>query len=411
MSSLQPDCYPQDKLPILTSGFRYPIPPNCEVIWSNDQSAVVIENAVNIDELNIHHYTENAFPSFSQEELEECSYCGECFTFCECLSDKQLINLQIDKRETHPFNTPIGLLGGVRGKGRRRGRYKGQRGKVPPKKEGQREIFNTLEKTRVPRQFLSNVPVANSTRKKMSYYEPNLNIVPGGVAFYVKDWRMNSVYDPDPLVGGGNVSGFTQFSAIWNIYRVDRFRFRYEIVSLETTVPLQFFFVLRDYQPSTTLTTYALCQANAEVQGATRPHILGVLNGQNVYRSAGRGGRDLDAKWLDWINPGTFSGDPLLYRSTTGFSGTGAANPSSIVWLGLVVMAEGSGGTIPNGFTIMIELEFDVSWWSTVTSLPSLQERVDCEQHLKLKKDLEKKCAVSKLSQNSDVRLSRKFVI
>jgi len=307
-------------------------------------------------------------------------------------------------RETHPFDTPVGLKGGVGGRGRYRRRNQGRR-RGKRKKETQEQLYRSLEKTRVPKEFLGNVPVANLERKRMAFYEPNLNIVPGGVAFYVKDWRINSVYDPDPLIGGGTVSGFTQFSALWNIYRVDRFRFRYEMCSLETTVPLQFYFVYRDYQPSTNINTYALCQANVEVVGSSEAHILGVLNGNNIYRSGGKN-RDTEAQWTQWINPGTFSGDPLLYRASAGFSGTGAANPSSVVWLGLVVMAEGSGGTIPNGFTIMVHMEFDVTWWSTVPTLPSLQKKIEQQDALTLKKDLEK----LSLDNGGECRITRNFV-
>jgi len=226
----------------------------------------------------------------------------------------------------------------------------------------------------------------------MLFYEPNLAIVPGGVAFYVKDWRMNDVYDPDPSIGGGSVSGFTQFVALWNIWRVDRFRFRYEIVNMETAVPLQFFFTMKDWQPSIVLNTYAKCQDAAEVSGSTQPHILGVLNGNNVYRSGN--GANPDKEWSPWIRPSAILGDQLLYRASAGYSGQGSASPSSVIWLSVVVLADGPGGTMPAGFVLNLEMEYDTMWYSTVSTLPSLEKLSQDRTDSMLAKDFRKRCAI-----------------
>jgi len=296
--------------------------------------------------------------------------------------------------ELHPFSTDVPLIGGMPGGRRRRkggGRRRKRKGKIPQEKQ-----YRRLENTNIPRGFMGNVPVRTQTRKRMVFYEPNLALVPGGVSFYVRDWRMNSVYDPDPAIGGGTVSGFSQFAAIWNIYRVDRMRFRYEVESMETTQPVQFYFTMKDYQPSTVLTTYALCQDAAEVSGATQPHVLGVLTGNNIYRSSN--GRNPDNQWTPWINPASILGDPLLYRASAGYSGQGLANPTSVIWLSFVLMADGPGGTMPNGVVLNIEMEFQTMWFSTVSTLPSLTKLSKELTDLQLAKDHQKKLVLEMTS-------------
>jgi len=272
----------------------------------------------------------------------------------------------------------------VRPRNRRGGRRK--------RKPTSESSYRQLERTRIPRAYLGSVPVPAFSRKRMLFYEPNLAIVPGGVAFYVKDWRANDVYDPDPSIGGGSISGFTQFVALWNIWRVDRFRFRYEIVNMETAVPLQFFFTMKDWQPSIVLNTYAKCQDAAEVSGSSSPHILGVLNGNNVYRSGN--GSNPDREWGPWVRPSAILGDQLLYRASAGYSGQGSASPSSVIWLSVVVLADGPGGTMPAGFVLNLEIEFDTMWYSTVSTLPSLEKISQDKTDLLLAKDFRKRCAI-----------------
>jgi len=46
-------------------------------------------------------------------------------------------------------------------------------------------------------------------------------------------YRMNSVYDPDPLLGTGALSGFTEWAAMFGKYRVEEFRYNIRIANLE----------------------------------------------------------------------------------------------------------------------------------------------------------------------------------
>lgn len=285
---------------------------------------------------------------------------------------------------------------------RNRGRAK--RARSPP--VSQERMYRELERNSVPSAYLSNSPFPSSKRARLTFYEPNLAIVPGAVASFVKDWRMNSVYDPDPAIGGGTVSGFSQLIAIWNLWRVDRFRFRYEVVNQETANPLQFGFTMKDWQPSTVLTTYALCQDALEVAPSTGPHSLGVLSGNSVYRSGGRGSGD--SRWLPWINVSSILGEPLLYRASAGYSGQGSANPASVIWISLILLCDGAAGTIPNGIILNLEMQFDTMFWSTVSSLPSFQERSLSNKMELEAKDAKKKVShVSVTTGRSDLRVSQ----
>jgi len=219
--------------------------------------------------------------------------------------------------------------------------------------------YNRLESSRIPRNLMYNSPFPPERTVKLLYFEPNVNFQPGAVAFGVRDWRMNSAYDPDPLVGGGSLAGFAQMAAIYNIYQVVRFRFRFEIISQEAAQPLIIGFTMKDYQPSTTLTTYAACQDAMELAPTTGPHTLSIATaGMPLYRS----------RWYS-IHPGAVVGNMLLYMSTAAYSSVINTNPSSIVWCSLIVLAESSGGSILSGVQMSMYIEYTTKFYSQSSTL------------------------------------------
>jgi hypothetical protein len=218
--------------------------------------------------------------------------------------------------------------------------------------------YERLISTSIPKSLMGSSPFPPQMIRKLVYYEPNLAIAPGAVSFFIRDWRMNSAYDPDPAVGGGSLVGFTQLAAIYNIYQVIRYRFRYEVTSAEANQALQFGWCMRDYQPSTTATTYAMAQDLLEQSPTTGPHMVSQIAGQPVYRSP----------WYK-IHPAAVVGNELLYMSTAGYSAVINSNPASVVWNSFVLMADGSSGTIPNGVVLTLFMEMTVRFYSASSQL------------------------------------------
>jgi len=218
--------------------------------------------------------------------------------------------------------------------------------------------YQLLTHTSIPRSLMHNSPFPPQMVTKLLYYEPNLSIQPGSVAFFVRDWRMNSAYDPDPAVGGGSLAGFTQLAAIYNIYQVINFRFRFEVSTQEAAQSLQFGFTFKDWQPSSIITTYAEAQDALELAPTTGPHMVGVISGNSVYRS----------RWYS-LHPGDVVGNKLLYMSTAAYSSVVTTNPSSIVWASLVLISDTSAGTIPNGIVLNMFMELTTRFYSQSSTL------------------------------------------
>jgi hypothetical protein len=78
------------------------------------------------------------------------------------------------------------------------------------------------------------MPIADSTIVPLMYQDTSL--VKNNVGGLVCSWRyrMNSVYDPDPLLGSGSVSSYNEWAAFYTHYRVLAFKYDITVANNET---------------------------------------------------------------------------------------------------------------------------------------------------------------------------------
>lgn len=238
--------------------------------------------------------------------------------------------------------------------GRRRGGRGGRRGGRVVNREQQ--LYTVLNSSRIPKNLMRSSPFPPFMIRKMPFFEPSLIMQNALSSFVLREWRINDVYDPDPLTGGGTVAGFHELAAIYNLFRVENFQVRYSVSSNEPATALNFGIIFRDARPSLTLLTYADCQNALEVAPTSGPGIVGQTTGTSVFNSP-------DYK----IKPAAVVGNPLAYMADTLFAGLGGsapASPSQQVWMAFIMMSQAPLTLLPNGGIVHIYMEFTARWYS-----------------------------------------------
>lgn len=129
-------------------------------------------------------------------------------------------------------------------------------------------------------------------------------------------YRMNSVYDPDPLVGSASVSGFTEWSSIYSTYRVIEFKYEITIANQEA-YPLQVSVCPTQFDLGANST--AVPEFGEAKYG--RQTIISTTGGQDRCRMIGK------------INLTKFFGPSYLYDAT--FNSAVTSNPSTLLYFNI----------------------------------------------------------------------------
>jgi len=198
---------------------------------------------------------------------------------------------------------------------------------------------------------------------KLTFFEPTL-LLQGASPFVLRRWRVNSAFDPDPLLGGGTLAGFPEIAAIYQVYRVEHFRVRFEIAANEPSVPVNFSLIFRDSDPGLTIATYADAQNASEVSPTTGPNIIGQTTGSSVFRSS----------WYK-IQPSSILGNPMAYYADNDYSAAVTTNPASLVYMAFILMSTGAGVNLTNGAEVTMFMEFTVRFFGHKNILQSNRTR------------------------------------
>jgi hypothetical protein len=105
--------------------------------------------------------------------------------------------------------------------------------KTGPKRRARARNVNGMKYTSGSTTIIRN-PVADSLFVKLFYNDTTLlrNNVGGTVCSW--RYRMNSAYDPDPALGTGAITGFNEYAALYDRYRVTKCSIDIEIANLES---------------------------------------------------------------------------------------------------------------------------------------------------------------------------------
>lgn len=180
--------------------------------------------------------------------------------------------------------------------------------------------------------------------RKLNYVDSIYQRNNGGNNYLVYAFRINDLYDPDPLLLTGSISGFKEIMQFYTTYRVMNFKVHLKISNNEA-FPL--------------LYGYVFSQTSLVGVIPTRDSAIDALENDYSTRArmiSAKGGIDTE-EIQSQITPAEVLGDRRQYNAELGYSGQGLASPVIPLFLNLIV-ASPSGANIANGVTTALTLEF-----------------------------------------------------
>jgi hypothetical protein len=184
----------------------------------------------------------------------------------------------------------------------------------------------------------------------LNYIDSNYVRSNGGANFLVYNFRVNDLYDPDPLILSGSISGFKEIMQFYNYYRVNKIGIDLEIANNENFSLLWgIFFSQGNY-----LGTFP------NRDSAINSLENGLSTGAKLL--AAKGGMDRD-KLECSIDMGQILGNYQQYKTEVGYTGTVTSSPSLPIYMVLVV-ASPTAAAIANGVTTHLKLKFESDFFA-----------------------------------------------
>jgi len=180
--------------------------------------------------------------------------------------------------------------------------------------------------------------------RKLNYIDSVYQRNNAGNNYLVYAFRINDLYDPDPLLLTGSISGFKEIMQFYTTYRVMNFKIHLKISNNEA-FPLLYGYVFSQTSLVGVIPTRDQAIDALENDYSTRARML-----------SAKGGIDTE-EIQSQIHPAEVLGDQRQYNAELGYSGQGLATPAIPLWLNLIV-ASPSGAAIANGVTTALTLEY-----------------------------------------------------
>jgi len=163
-----------------------------------------------------------------------------------------------------------------------------------------------------------------------------------GSAFLSWRYRMNSIYDPDPLVGSGSVPGYTFWSGAYTYYRVLTLGYSIQIMNLEGS-------------PVDVVVVPSIADLGANYSGTNE--LFGMPYATQSAIST-KGGMDR-ALLKGHIDLGKFTGNTTQYLGNDAYGSSFGTNPGAMNYLNV-------GGVSSALFTVNNGLDYRVTLTYTV---------------------------------------------
>jgi len=147
----------------------------------------------------------------------------------------------------------------------------------------------------------------------------------GANSYYCWAIKMTDVYDPDPLLATGGITGYAEMVAFYNSWIVEEFELEMRVTNRES-YPLNVCVIPGPASLVAAITSIALAQDAFERPMAVKPYML-----------AAQGGMD-GVTFKQKINVGRCLGDLRTYRDSGGYVGNVATSPPNNLYLNVVVI-------------------------------------------------------------------------
>jgi len=161
--------------------------------------------------------------------------------------------------------------------------------------------------------------------------------------------RANALYDPDPLLLTGGVSGFSEYGAFYRRYLVTQVCVDWQVTNLES-FPIT---LVHNVTPVDLVTA------------VTSPNLV-LDMAENVYsiekKLSQAGGMDR-VRIIKTVNLATCHGNPMEYMASENYSGLGGTAPANPTLLFYLNFAVASNTNLVNGIDSTLRIRFKVKWY------------------------------------------------
>lgn len=158
-----------------------------------------------------------------------------------------------------------------------------------------------------------------------------------GNNYLVYSFRINDLYDPDPLILSGSVSGFKELMQFYSYYRVVNCHVSFKIFNNENFA-LLYGAVFSQNNLTGTIASRDDAVNALENDFSTRARLLSAKGGMDH--------EDINFALAPW----QLLGDKKQYDAEQAYTGLGLATPSIPLWLNFIV-ASPTGTALVNGYT------------------------------------------------------------
>jgi len=202
---------------------------------------------------------------------------------------------------------------------------------------------------------LSEKLVLGSFRKvQLCYVDGSDQRANAGANFFVWRLRLNDVFDPDPLLLTGGITGYPEMVAIFNRWRVQSVHFKCTVANRES-FPIHFGILASPSDMATTITSRALA-----LDALERPYTL--------YRTELSTQSGMDRSTCTrHIQLQRVLGD-LTYHTSGEFDGTASVSPTRFIFLTMVLVAPATS-LLPNGIFYNMSLTYHVRFFDIIPKL------------------------------------------
>lgn len=165
-----------------------------------------------------------------------------------------------------------------------------------------------------------------------------------GNNFLVYSFRINDLFDPDPLILSGSVSGFKELMQFYNNYRVLNVNVNFKIFNNESFAIL-----------------YGAVWSQSNLTGtiSNRDDAINALENDFSTRArilSAKGGMDHEDISFQ-LAPHQLLGDRQQYMADIQYTGQGLATPTIPLWLNFIVCSP-TGTALVNGYTNATTISF-----------------------------------------------------
>jgi len=167
--------------------------------------------------------------------------------------------------------------------------------------------------------------------------------------------RLNDVYDPDPLLATGGLTGFNEMSAFFEYWIVTQVQINVTVCNRDT-FPDKFAIVLSPTDIATSISSRALALDAMERSGAIFTYELSAQGGMDRCSFAGR------------IRPGKVLGFASEYMLSGLYGGTATSSPTNELFIVFILVAPPSV-SITQGIFYNLEISYKVKFYNQVSTL------------------------------------------